>query len=323
MALILADGRPAQLRVGGIIRNAALFKQPQLLIALDTLTALRNADAPALAYSDVYADVPGHSAAAASALLPTLRAQFPQGDIITTDALLRSNQEEARSIQLFLQLVALVALLIGGMGIANTMQTLLRRRSMEIAMLKAAGFTRRNLYALFGIQAILYGLIGGVVGAIAGVGASMLLKDIIANAFSLTLATTIDPLTVTSGIAVGCATAFIFGLLPIVRASQVRPLALLRDLAEGARATSRVTSLLLILLLAALFFALALAIVQDVTTALEFVAGAGIALAALSLLFALAIALVSRAPAAFLLPRAWKMHVKLASATFGGNERVL
>jgi predicted lysophospholipase L1 biosynthesis ABC-type transport system permease subunit len=316
MTLTLADGRPAQVRVGGVIQNAALFQQTQLLIALETFTALRNADAPALAYDGIYADVPGHSAAAASALLPVLRAQFPQADIITTDALLRSNQEEAHSIQSFLQLVALIALLIGGMGIANTMQTLLRRRSMEIAMLKASGFTRRNLSVLFGIQAILYGLVGGVVGAIAGVGASLFLKDIIANAFSLTLTTTIDPVTVASGIAVGCATAFIFGLLPIVRASQVRPLALLRDLPEGMRATSRVISVLLMLMLAALFFALALAILQDVTMALAFIVGVAIALAMLGLLFMLAIALVGRIPVAFLLPRAWKMHVILALRNF-------
>jgi predicted lysophospholipase L1 biosynthesis ABC-type transport system permease subunit len=312
MTLTLADGPPAQVRVGGIIQNAALFQQPQLLIARETLTALRNADASALTYDDVYVDVPGHASAAASGLLPALRAQFPQGDMITTAALLRSNQEEARGIQSFLRLVALVALLIGGMGVANTMQTLLRRRSMEIAMLKASGFTRRNLYALYGIQAILYGLVGGAVGAIAGVGASLFLKDIIANAFALTLSATIDPLTVATGIAVGGATALIFGLLPIVRASQVRPLALLRDLPEGARATSRVTHALLILALIALFFALALAIVQDVTTALEFVSGAGVALVVLSLVFALALALVSRAPIALLLPRAWKMHVTLA-----------
>jgi predicted lysophospholipase L1 biosynthesis ABC-type transport system permease subunit len=317
MTLTLADGRPAQVSVGGIIQNAALFQQPQVLIALATLTTLRNADAPALAYDDVYADVPGHSDAAATAALAPLRAQFPQGDIITMGALLRSNQEEARSIQSFLQIVALIALLIGGMGIANTMQTLLRRRSLEIAMLKSAGFTRRNLYLLFGVQAILYGLAGGVVGAIAGVAASLFLKDIIANAFALSLTTTIDPLTVASGVAVGCVTALIFGLLPIARASQVRPLALLRDLPEGARATSRVTSVLLIVLLGALFFALALAIVQDVLTALAFVAGASIALAALSLLFMLAIALVSRAPIALLLPRGWKMHVKLALRNFG------
>jgi predicted lysophospholipase L1 biosynthesis ABC-type transport system permease subunit len=210
-----------------------------------------------------------------------------------------------------------VALLIGGLGIVNTMQVLLRRRTTEIAMLKTAGFTRRDLYALFGVEAALVGMAGGVVGAAAGVGVSLLVKDVIASAFALALTPTIDPLTVGAGVAVGCVTALIFGLLPIVQASQVRPQAVLRELPEGARTASRVTSALLLLLVGALFFALALVILQDVTTALELVVGAGVALAVLSGLFAVVVAGVSRLPVAALLPRAWKSHVKLALRNFG------
>ncbi len=317
MTLTLADGHPAQVAVGGIIRNAGLFQQPQVLIARATYTTLRNATAPPLAYDEVYADVPGHNAANATAAEQQLRAQFPQGDVITTSALLQSNQQEVQGIRSFLHVVALVALLIGGLGIVNTMQALLRRRTTEIAMLKTAGFKRRDLYALFGVEAALIGLAGGVAGAVVGVGASLLVKDIIANAFALTLTTTIDPLTVGTGIVVGCATALIFGLLPIVQASQVRPQAVLRELPDGTRTASRVTSALLILLLGALFFALALAILQDVTTALQLVVGAGVALVVLSALFALVVAGISRLPVAVLLPRSWKTHVKLALRNFG------
>jgi putative ABC transport system permease protein len=317
MTLTLTDGHPAQVAVGGIIQNAELFQQPEVLLARATYTTLRNATAPPLAYDEVYADVPGHSAAAATAVVQQLRAQFPQGDVITTSVLLQSNQQEVQGIRSFLQVVALVALLIGGLGIVNTMQVLLRRRTTEIAMLKTAGFTRRDLYALYGVEAALIGLAGGVVGAAAGVGISLLVKGVIANAFTLTLTTTIDPLIVGAGIAVGCATALIFGLLPIVQASQVRPQAVLRELPEGARTASRVTSALLLLLVGALFFALALAILQDVTTALQLVAGAAVALAILSALFALVVAGVSRLPVAALLPRAWKTHVKLALRNFG------
>jgi predicted lysophospholipase L1 biosynthesis ABC-type transport system permease subunit len=156
-----------------------------------------------------------------------------------------------------------------------------------------------------------------VVGAAVGMGASLLVKNVIANAFALTLTPTIDPLTVGAGVAVGCATALIFGLLPIVQASQVRPQAVLRELPDGARTVTRITSALLIVLLAALFFALALAILQDVKIALQLVAGAAVALAVLSGLFALVVAGVSRLPVAALLPRAWKPHVKLALRNFG------
>jgi putative ABC transport system permease protein len=317
MTLTLADGRPSQVAVGGIIRNADLFQLPQVLISLATYTTLRSATAPALVYDTVYVDVPGHTAANASAVQEQLRAQFPQGDVITTGALLRSNQQEVQGIRSFLQVVALVALLIGGLGIVNTMQVLLRRRTTEIAMLKTAGFTRRGLYALYGMEAAFIGVVGGIVGAAGGVGVSLLVKNVIANAFALTLTATIDPLTVGAGVAVGCATALIFGLLPIVQASQVRPQAVLRELPEGARMASRLTSVLLLLLLAALFFALALIILQDVTTAIELVAGAALALAVIGGIFVLVIAVVSRLPVALVLPRPWKTHVKLALRNFG------
>jgi predicted lysophospholipase L1 biosynthesis ABC-type transport system permease subunit len=317
MNLTLADGRPAQVTVGGIIRNTGLFQQPQVLLAIGTLATLRNTTAPPLSFNEVYADVLGHSAANQAALQQQLHARFPEADIITAHALLRSNQDEVHGIRSFLQVVALVAVLMGGMGIVNTMQVLLRRRTIEIAMLKTAGYTSRDLYALFGAEAALIGLAGGALGAAAGVGASILVKGFVERAFTLTLTARIDPLTVGSGVATGCATALLFGLLPIVRAGAVRPQAVLRELPEGTRSASRLTSGLLLVALAALFFALALAILQDVVTAAELVAGAALALAVLGGQFALVIAVVSRLPVAFALPRPWKTHARLALRNFG------
>ena len=83
-----------------------------------------------------------------------------------------------QNIRYFLQIVGLLALLIGGVGIVNTMQVLLRRRRIEIAMLKTTGYRRGDLYALFGLEAALLGLVGGVVGAAAGIGVSFLVKGL-------------------------------------------------------------------------------------------------------------------------------------------------
>ena len=52
------------------------------------------------------------------------------------------------------------------------MQVLLSRRKTEIAMLKTAGYRRMNLYALFGLEAGLLGLVGGIIGAVAAEGVS-------------------------------------------------------------------------------------------------------------------------------------------------------
>src|SRR5205085_8376282 len=132
----------------------------------------------------------------------------------------------------FLVIVGLLALLIGGVGIVNTMQVLLARRNVEIAMLKTAGYRRRDLYLLFGLEAALLGLFGGVIGAAAGIGVAAGIRSLFERAFRLTLAYKLDPGIVAGGVAVGLATALIFGLLPIVRAAEIRPTAVLRELPE-------------------------------------------------------------------------------------------
>jgi len=317
-AVTLADGRPASLTVGGVIANAGLFQQPELLLPLDTYTSLRLATAPPLMYSAVYADVPGHAAAAADAVKAALLARFDRGLVLTTAVLLDQNRQQVHDIRAFLNVAGLVALLIGGMGIVNTMQVLLRRRRAEIAMLKAAGYRQRDLLALFGLEAALIGLLGGALGAAAGAGASLLARPLFERAFSLTLPATLDPATVGLGVVMGIATALIFGLLPIAQASQVRPIAVLRELPEGARIAGRVGALALGALLVALFFALAWGILGDVGEALGLVLGAGLALLLLGLLFAALVAVLGQLPVGPLpLPRAWRGHLKLALRNFG------
>jgi putative ABC transport system permease protein len=309
----LTDGRPARLAVGGVIANAGVFQEPQALISLATYLDLRRStNAPPLAYATIYLDVPGHSAAAATALQGQLRDRYPQGDIVTASTLLRTNQQQVRDVRTFLRVVALIALVIGGLGIINTMRVLLRRRTGEIALLKTAGYTRGHLFALFGVEALLIGVIGGALGAVAGAAASLAVKDVVAAGFNLTLATAIDPLTVLSGVALGGATALIFGVLPIAQASQVRPLALLREQPEGIRLAGRISGALLLLPLLALFYALALAILGDALVALLLVAGVVAALTVLGTIFALVTVVVSRVPAAAVLPRPWKTPTRLA-----------
>src|SRR5262249_43009377 len=126
---------------------------------------------------------------------------------------------------------------------------LLRRRQTEIAMLKTTGYRQRDLFWLFGLEASLLGLIGGTVGAGAGIGAGLGVRELAIKLFTISLPSEIDPLTVASGVVIGLVTALIFGLMPIVQASQIRPLAVLRSLPEGARIGSRILTFALSLLL--------------------------------------------------------------------------
>jgi putative ABC transport system permease protein len=285
-----ASPRTAVVTVGAIIANSGLFQQPELIMAFVYAAKLHLAGPPPLAANELFIDVPGHSTTAIAHVRQNLEGQLSGAQITTTQDLLQSNQATARSIRLFLQVVGLLALLIGGVGILHTMQVLLRRRTTEIAVLKTVGYRRRDLYALFGLETGLLGLIGGVCGAVAGAGVALLLKALIerlsaepgftqlfSTARTFHLPTTIDLPTIGSGVLLGCATALIFGLLPIVQASEVRPVAILREETLPMRSTSALLTVALLGLLATLFFLLALSILQNGVLTLAVVLGGGLA----------------------------------------------
>src|SRR5258706_14842584 len=196
-----------------------------------------------------------------------LSQQFPSARVITATDLLKQRQTQVDQIRLFLHIVGLLALFIGGIGIINTMQVLLRRRQIEIAMLKTTGYRQVDLYALFGLEAALLGVSGGIVGTLVGLGAIYLVRIVVERAFFIHLPIVLDGLTITSGLLIGLATALIFGLLPIVQASQVRPLSVLRELNEGRRAFSWFLTAVLLFVLSLLFVVLASTILGNVITA--------------------------------------------------------
>src|SRR5262249_61142172 len=109
----------------------------------------------------------------------------------------------------------------------------------------------------------------GVAGGGAGVlGPTFLVKGWAEAPFFSPPPAAIDPPTVLAGVAWGFCTAVIFGLRPIVQASQVRPIAVLCEFGERNRRSVRWPSLLLHILTVELFLALAMSIVGDAGVAL-------------------------------------------------------
>src|SRR5947209_7827731 len=237
------DGRFVPVTVAAEYLEDGVFRGPQIIISQATLNSVpgpKGVLEPAQ-YGTVYMTVPASNL---TTVRTQLSQQFPSARVITATDLLKQRQSQVDQIRLFLRIVGLLALFIGGIGIINTMQVLLRRRQIEIAMLKTTGYRQVDLYALFGLEAALLGVVGGIVGTLLGLGASYLVRLVVENAFLIRLPIVLDLPTVLSGLLIGLATALIFGLLPIVQASQVRPLAVLRELTEGRRASSRLITVL-------------------------------------------------------------------------------
>jgi putative ABC transport system permease protein len=289
------DGRYVPIIVAAVFQENGAYRGSQVYIAQATLDATPGPGGARLPaqYNTVYMSVPS---ANLNAVKTQLSQTFEGAQVITAQDLLQQRESQVQQIQLFLRIVGLLALFIGGIGIINTMQVLLRRRQVEIAMLKTTGYRQIDLYALFGLEAALLGILGGVVGTLAGIGASYLVRLVVGQAFQLDLPIVLDTLTISSGLLIGLATALIFGLLSIVQSSQIRPLAVLRDSPEGTGMQSRLTSLLLLILLSLLFAALAASILQDVVTAIITVYGGAIAIFALAFGLSLLVLAISKLP---------------------------
>ncbi len=74
--------------------------------------------------------------------------------------------------------IAAISLFVGGIGIANTMYTSVLERTREIGIMKAIGAQNKDILIIFLIESGLLGLVGGVAGAIIGLGGAMGIAEI-------------------------------------------------------------------------------------------------------------------------------------------------
>ncbi len=166
-------------------------------------------------------------------------------DAYPAAAVAAGNRQTDALIQLLLKGAGLLGLMVGGIGIANTMQVLLRRRQREVAVWKTLGYTAGELQVLFTLEAGLLGLAGSLLGAGLGVLVSAGLLKLLARTGNLLLVWAFSPALVAGGVLVGVATTVIFALWAIVRTAQVPPLALLRQEALAAPPATWLRTLLL------------------------------------------------------------------------------
>jgi putative ABC transport system permease protein len=287
-------GRTFHVRIAGIIADAGVFIQANAIMLIAVTDYKSAAPNIPLLYSTV--DITTADQAHTDRAVTAIQSRLPLADVTTASDLLRSRQRFVDNLKKFLEIAGLMALLIGGVGIVNTMQVLLSRRRVEIAMLKTTGYRRFDLYLLFGLEAAMLGFAGGVVGASIAIGVSYLIRNFIQQLFGLSIAFTLDPLTIVGGVMIGIATALIFGLLPIVQAANIRPLNVLREL-PTARVGNVLLTTALLMVLSVLFCILSIIILSNnVLLGIEAVYGTFIFLAILSVFFGLTLFAISVLP---------------------------
>ena len=107
--------------------------------------------------------------------------------ILSPEELLESFGNVLNIITAFLFGVAAISLLVGGIGIANTMYASVLERTREIGTMKAVGAKNKNILLIFLIESGMIGAIGGIIGVIFGIGIAKSIEYIAINQLGTTL----------------------------------------------------------------------------------------------------------------------------------------
>jgi putative ABC transport system permease protein len=137
--------------------------------------------------------------------------------------LLRTERETARSMTLLIGSVAGISLLVGGIGILAVMVLSVRERTREIGLRRALGARPRDIRLQFLVEAALVAGVGGLLGVVAGVGATYVAA--ILGSWEALVSWSVAAFAFGFSVTVGV----IFGLYPALRASRIEPIQALRS----------------------------------------------------------------------------------------------
>jgi putative ABC transport system permease protein len=156
--------------------------------------------------------------------------------VITQQYILVRVEQVMSVIRTYITAIALISLVIGGIGIANIMFATVTERTREIGTMMAIGAKRRDILQLFLYQSTIIGLLGGLMGCILGASGSWFVVDLLnkniqslGGAFSTgSIQLTYVPEWFVIASVVGIIIGVAAGVLPARKAAKMDPVVALR-----------------------------------------------------------------------------------------------
>jgi putative ABC transport system permease protein len=134
-------------------------------------------------------------------------------------SLLLAAQRISLALTGVLILVALVALVISGIGIMNIMLVTVTERTPEIGLRKAVGAPRRKILGQFLLEAAVMSGVGAVAGTLIAVALALAVRRLLPQPLTVP----ISGLSIVLAFVVSCGTGLLFGYLPATRAADLQP----------------------------------------------------------------------------------------------------
>jgi putative ABC transport system permease protein len=206
---------------------------------------------------------------------------FPEGDwrVRTSDQAQPGLRTFINRLTLYLVLIGLTALLVGGVGVAGAARGHLESRTATIATLKCLGATPRLIFRTYLLQTIMLAAVGVGVGVLLGAGMPWVIGPLVADRLPVAAKLAIYPIPLVLAATFGFMSALLFTIWPLARAGDVPAGGLFRHVVtppEGLPAWRYVAATVL---LAAAFGVLVIFTAGDKIVGLWFVGGAAVSMA--------------------------------------------
>jgi putative ABC transport system permease protein len=137
-----------------------------------------------------------------------------------------------RQLTVYLGLTGLVALMVGGIGVATSVRAFVRGKLETIAVLKCLGASWRQVLAAYLLQTVLLGLSGSLLGATLGSALQWALAPALTPLMPVPLDAGLSPRAILAGLAMGTGLTLLFALWPLLDIRRVPPALILRHEVE-------------------------------------------------------------------------------------------
>ncbi len=172
----------------------------------------------------------------------------------------------------FLNLTAFIALLLGCVGIASSVNIYIKEKIKAIAVLKCLGASRKQSFLIFLIQIAGIGILGGIIGTAIGVGLQELFPIVLKEFLPFDISISITAQPIIMGVLLGLVMSVLFALLPLLRTWYVSPLEVLR-VGTGPSKQSQKASYVAIAVVVLFLYAFSYWLLKDWLFALAFIVG--------------------------------------------------
>lgn len=208
-----------EFKINGIFETNTLIDSTTLLVPISDARKLSGLPKEVVNIIEIRPTSPDR----AKAIKEYVESTFDGYEVIFPQELLEEGEEIMATLRGVIWSISSIAVIIGGIGIANTMLMSVLERTPEIGVLKATGWSNFNVSYSIVMESIGIGIIGGILGTTLGISASLAASELIPN---LPVQITILPLSQSFLFAIGL--SILSGIYPAIKASRIPPIAAIK-----------------------------------------------------------------------------------------------